>query len=553
MKSAPNAADMSEGQFALAAHQHYYPDVPLADYLSQLGIDRRSVIDETMGTDYYKYAMSALEKPGKNETPEQAAARFGGKLSKREPNFLENVMRAFGQGGMMGWGDEVVAGGAAALDPLVHGESGKGFGERYDTYLNRERGNIDSFRKENPVAAYGAEIAGAIPTAIVAGGGVGGQGTTMLQRVGTNLAVNAGQGAVYGAGASDGDLGDRVKGAGLGAVTGAATGAALDGVAGIVNAAFKGGAKNRALNQAIDGAPAAGDLKAKSQAAYTAADTSGVTIKPTATSILKSDLGSFLATEGLMQNGKVAGNFGLVKRALKHLESFDGRPMTMKELQRLEESFQDVAASKKAGEGRIGKMMLDQFDDYVDALPQQAFAGGNGVDAAASWKAGKQGWAEFKRTKAIEDAVYSARLSGNFSEGFRSELRSLLKNDRKRSRFSDSELKAMEDFVMGGPVGKVMKAFSQGGGLPGSIMGGLAGGPLGAAAAVVGPAAAKLGLDKGARRAGDVIRAQVASGGTLNVPQPGNVLNLQPAAAGVGNADPDIRKYLEILVTGGGR
>lgn len=442
-----------------------------------------------------------------------------------------------------------MAAGAAAFDPLIYGDRGKDFGERFDAYAARERGLIENFREDNPAAAYGAEFVGAIPTAILAAPEA--VAATALGRAATTAGVNAGQGFLYGFGSSDGDLGDRVTSGASGAALSTGAGMLLDGVAGIVNNAFTRSAKNKARDAFVDAAPTANDQKLASQARYSAADTSGVSIKPTATSLLRHDLGQFLTSEGLMANGRVVGGYGQVKKAIKHLESFDGRPMTMKELQRLEESFQDAARSTKAGEGRIGKMMLDQFDAYVDGLPQQAFDGGNGLEAAANWQAGKQGWAQYKRTKSIERAVYNAKLSGNFSEGLRNEFRTILKNDRQRSRFSDAELKAMDDYVMGGPAQALLKAFANGG-VPAAVMGGLSGGFLGATAGVLGPAAARLGLDKGAREAGDLLRAQVATGAALPFqPAARAALDLRALAPGLGNVDERPRDLLEGLLTGG--
>lgn len=43
---APNAQGMSDAQFAVAMHQHYYPDMPMADYLGKMGLDRGDVLYE---------------------------------------------------------------------------------------------------------------------------------------------------------------------------------------------------------------------------------------------------------------------------------------------------------------------------------------------------------------------------------------------------------------------------------------------------------------------------------------------------------------------------
>ena len=109
---------------------------------------------------------------------------------------------SLGQGLMFGFGDEV----EAYARSLVEGKD-------YEEILSEIRSDIDSFRKEAPVAAYGSEILGAIPTTIATGG------SGLLGRLGLKGAgkIAATQGGIYGAGAGD-DLESRAKGV----VTGAA-------------------------------------------------------------------------------------------------------------------------------------------------------------------------------------------------------------------------------------------------------------------------------------------------------------------------------------------
>jgi hypothetical protein len=552
----PGGKDMSDAQFAVAMHEHYYNDIPMADYLNKVGLNRGDVLYELRepGDAYGDYLRKSLATPGQGETADQAAQRQGGSLPVRRAGPLEGSARALVQGGTMGWGAEAMAAAEAGLDPLVHGDSGKDFGQRYQAYHGREEQLVDNFRKDNPVLAYGSEIAGAIPSSMAAGGELAGQGTSAAGRLLTRFGVGAGQGAVYGAGA---ESDDRLRGAGSGALLGGGLDVGLGAVQDAVQAAIRSSAGKRALQQAVDAAPKAADLKSTAQASYRAADNSGVAIKPTATAILNHDLGQILTTEGLMNAGKMVGGYGLVRKAMKHLDNLGGQPVTMKQLQRLEESFQDVAASSKAGEGRVGKLMLDTLDSYMDGLPQGAYQGANGEQAAANWAAGKAGWTGYKRTKAIEDAIYSARTmqGGTFATRMRGQVGQLLRANRKKARFSDPEIAAMEQFVEGGPVGELMRSFAGHGGLPATLFGHAVGGVAGTIGMPIAAAAARVGLDKGARQAANRIAAEVATGG-LHVPQgqPQTLNDLSQFIPGLTNPEGESpRRQLEISVFGGKR
>lgn len=105
-----------------------------------------------------------------------------------------------GQGLMFGFGDEVEAYARSLVED-----------KNYEEILSEVRSDIDSFRKEAPVAAYGSEILGAIPTTI-ATGGAGVLGRLGLKGTGK---IAATQGGVYGAGTGD-DLESRAKGAVIG-------------------------------------------------------------------------------------------------------------------------------------------------------------------------------------------------------------------------------------------------------------------------------------------------------------------------------------------------
>ena len=185
------------------------------------------MIARTKNDAFGQYLRDQAMKPREGESPEQRERRLYGSLPTPErPGTAEGMTRSFLQGGTFGAGDEIVAGGAAALDSLVRGED---YGKAYDARVANERRKLDQFREDSPVAAYGTEIAGAIPTALIPAGAVAkaSQGAPLLGKMLLGAGAGAGEGAVYGFNAGEGGLENRLseaaKTGALSAVLGAGT------------------------------------------------------------------------------------------------------------------------------------------------------------------------------------------------------------------------------------------------------------------------------------------------------------------------------------------
>lgn len=472
---------------------------------------------------------------------------YGLEPAGAKPDLTENLARAAGQGLTFGWGDELLSFGQAGLDQLLHGDDGKDFWQRYDSNVARERRNLEAFRQENPIAAYGAEILGSLPTALLTGGS---SSATGLGRIGTNLLANGIQGAFYGAGSATGDtLADRGWGALIGAGTSAGTGALLEGVGGVVNAGLKNRAKYLADSEAIATAPTGSAIKASSEAAREAAEKADVVLTPTATTILKQDLGQTLSGEGLMVGGKMVGDYGRVRRAMKLLDQFADEPMTMKSFERLYESVGYAARSGKPGEARIANGMLQQLEGFMDSLPQEAFRGmDDGVEAAAQWKTAKAELAKFNRTKMIEKAIYNAKMFGDdFPAGLKTEFRKILRSEKKKGRLSKEEVARMEQFVQSDNAEKFLTFLAE------SDLGGFLerlplGQELGDMMQLGLSTGAHALMDRGARRTANIVRANTALGGPIP-PVPTGTLDLRALAPGLGNNE-HVRQPIEIFVRG---
>ena len=126
--------------------------------------------------------------------------------------FARDIGRAVGQGVSFGFGDEAEAFARALYAKFIDGDD---FNTAYNETVKEIRDDIKEFREDEPVLAYGSEILGAIPSSIGAGAKLAQLGVKGLK----NPVI---QGAVYGAGAGEGNPVERVPDALLGgAVSGA--------------------------------------------------------------------------------------------------------------------------------------------------------------------------------------------------------------------------------------------------------------------------------------------------------------------------------------------
>ena len=135
-----------------------------------------------------------------------------------DSTFAGDLTRATAQGLTFGFADEI----EAIFNSATSGDI------TYDEAIKQARGKLDRFRKENPVIAYGSEIAGSIPT-MLGGGAVlrGIQGAKKLadaSKVGQAVKSGAVSGGIYGAGTGEG-----AEGKALGVATGGALGGVLGG------------------------------------------------------------------------------------------------------------------------------------------------------------------------------------------------------------------------------------------------------------------------------------------------------------------------------------
>lgn len=137
---------------------------------------------------------------------------------------------SFLQGATLGFGDEITAGGAAALrtiyDPRTNQWFSGDFGNKYDQGLAEERQLLADTRAKHPIASTALEIGGGVAGSMLPVGGALAGAQTLGGAALRGMGAGAALGAAQGFGQGEGGLGNRAAGAAIGGAAGGAIGAA---------------------------------------------------------------------------------------------------------------------------------------------------------------------------------------------------------------------------------------------------------------------------------------------------------------------------------------
>lgn len=160
-------------------------------------------------------SLSEVERLFREQKPSQPAKPAAPKYEGWGEWLADGARSAIGQGAMLGFGDEAIAG----VRSLA--------GADYDTALKEERAAVDRFRERNPVMSTVGELAGgmAIPGGIVANSAR--KGASALGTIARGAGAGAGFATVAGYGSGEGGAINRASNAAAAAPYGAAFGAAI--------------------------------------------------------------------------------------------------------------------------------------------------------------------------------------------------------------------------------------------------------------------------------------------------------------------------------------
>lgn len=386
-----------------------------------------------------------------------------------------------------GWIDEINAGfdAVAGRDPKEGllggwGDYGDNFNDRYRRALSFYRNNAKDFEADNPGIAMGAEVAGAVAPALLSGG------TTAAPSLGRLATQGAVQGGLYGAGASEGDLGDMA--------VDTATGAALGGAVAPIAGKLLGAGKKR-----IDAEGVASAMKSRGDDTFNALRAQNAEVP------------GFRAAAA-QQEAKAAGR-GIGPRGDAELYEQVGflgelakSPERLK-YQQAEDAIEGLRNAAKGTTNQTKKALATRMaNELEDALPPAIKAERRAADDL--WRRSSQSQA---LKKATDDALREAEnqgLGGNVVNKLRQAVEKTLKDSRKKGYLTTAEQEAFEAFAKRGSMESMLRLLSVFDPSRSAMSLFAGGGALGAAASIGGPVGVPLATALGgagytARRAGE--------------------------------------------------
>lgn len=217
----PQYKSETDGDLLMGVHQKFYRNMHVKDFMKRADPEGNARFSIKKKWDYWKNQVS---RPLEGETADQMKVRTGGDM-RETVTPIEGAGRGFLQGSTFTFGDELVGAGAAALHPLVHGDDGSSFGERFRTYQGREEGRVNRFRETDPGKAIASEVGGALTTGLMAPTIAPIKGAGMMPSLANATATGTAYGTLAGAGA---DSENRLRGAVYGGLGGAILGPVAD-------------------------------------------------------------------------------------------------------------------------------------------------------------------------------------------------------------------------------------------------------------------------------------------------------------------------------------
>lgn len=193
-------------------------------------------------------------------------------------------------------------------------------------------------------------------------------------------------------------------------------------------------------------APATDDLYKQAGDLYTQGRATGKTATPQQTMSVVDEATDLLRKEGLVRpDGSIPKGYTKVQDALETLMTYGDNPMTPVQMQNVRQQISE-AARAPGSEGRIGSIILKQFDDKMGPLVPE-FDEANSLYSRAKRSDLIEG-----RVEKAERRAASSGTGGNEVNAIRQNLRGILDDDKLRRGFTDDQIKAMEAIVRGDNV-----------------------------------------------------------------------------------------------------
>lgn len=205
-----------------------------------------------------------------------------------------------------------------------------------------------------------------------------------------------------------------------------------------------------------ESAPTSETLKNAAGEIYKDIDNLGATVNPGSVSRLGEQLISLAKKEGIDRTITPK-----AFAALGRLSDFEG-PQTVSNLETLRKIFKSAASSIEPSDARLGRVMVDKIDDFMDSLSKKDFIGPKTIEAGKKLKEARTLWQRAKKGDILDEAFEKARnQASGFENGIRVQFRSILNNKRKLRGFTPDEIAALRKVVRGGGAENLARAIGK--------------------------------------------------------------------------------------------
>lgn len=308
-----------------------------------------------------------------------------------------------------------------------------------ESLLTRAGFPVPETRGERAIQAGGAALGGTaaqlatLPTIA----------RTATTEMGRGLAASAAQEPTRQlAAAAPAAMASQVAGEEFGPVAGMAAGMATAAPFGI-------GAKPRQVEQI----PSIEELKKTSGQLYKFAEDAGVAFKRQDYSSFVKNLRVEMNKEGLDQQIHPT-----VYRALERMSDIPKRPITLEEIDTLRRVAGASIKSNNADERRLGAILTDRLDNFVEGAGRGQLVSGN-EKAIDALNEARQLWKQGKKAQTLENIfdVAELRSEANFTQSgmeqaLRSRLTNLAANEKAMRQFNKTEQAAIREAAQGGSL-----------------------------------------------------------------------------------------------------
>jgi len=337
-----------------------------------------------------------------------------------------------------------------AYETLVHGAS-FGFSDELAGLVGgpearaEAQANLRKFHELAPGWAIATELLGGL--GFVAGTGLSllrGASPTVASITGRSAAEGALYAGAYGMGTGEGSLTDRA----LGAVPHFAAGGVLGGIVGRLGAGISRGAQAAA-------APTRTQLDDMASALYQAAHDAGLRISATSFRNVAQQIATVARDAGIDRDIHTAAA-AFIRRLSDELAT--GRSYTLQDIDRLRQVLGGVIGSSNKSERRIGYIMRNALDNFMENLTPADVISGNPQVAVDLIGDARAFYRTARKTEMIEQAFTRARnaVGANYTQaGMQTALRQQL------NQFSPEEQRAILKVVRGGRTENVLRAFGR--------------------------------------------------------------------------------------------